>query len=411
MARLLRFWIDIKGSIWLIPSIFTVLAIGLAMASVTLDRSLQSSDWLPEQWFFFEVGSEGARGVLGVIAGSLITVTGVVFSITVVALQLASSQFTPRVLRSFITDRTNQIVFGTFIATFTYALLVQRTVRSVSDDLERFVPSISVNIAVLLALVSIGLLIRFIDHITRSIRASQIIHRVSTDLCEAIETLFPEKFGQPAPNDLAQLEADLASRDEPLRVCAIEAGYLQTIDAYTIFHLDLKTPLTIRMEQAIGEFVLPGEVLLSVWAEASIDEQQLCSDLREACVLGLSRTNEQDVAWGLIELSDIAIKALSPGINDPTTAVMVIDRLGEGLVILGRRALPEALRTDADGQVQVITRQISFAHAVEVSFGRIRQYGADQPMIKARLHTVMSRVAAQIPEAQRVCIDCELAKL
>jgi uncharacterized membrane protein len=411
MIKLSRFWINIKSSIWLIPSIFAILAIVLAIASIALDRYVQSSGLIPDQWFIFDVGSEGARGVLGVIAGSIITVTGVVFSITVVALQLASSQFTPRVLRSFITDRTNQIVFGSFIATFTYALLVQRTVRSASDDFERFVPAISVNIAVLLSLVSIGLLIRFIDHITRSIRASQIIHRVSTDLREAIDTLFPEKFGHPAPTELEQLEADLALRGEALQVCATEAGYLQTINAHTIFHLKPEAPLTIRMEQNIGDFVLPGEVLFSVWTEATEDEQQICCDLRKACVLGLSRTNEQDVAWGLIELSDIAIKALSPGINDPTTAAMVIDRLGESLVMLGNRALPDTLRTGADGQVQVITQRISFAHAVEVSFGRIRHYSADHPMIKAQLNKVMNRVAAQVSEAQRGCLDHELAIL
>lgn len=411
MGNLSRFWLNIRSSIWLIPTICAFLAVGLAIATVWADRRFQTGDTLAAQWFLFDVGAEGARGVLGVIAGSIITVTGVVFSITVVALQLASSQFTPRVLRSFIADRTNQLVFGGFIGTFTYALLVQRTVRSADDDLERFVPSISVTVALLLALVSIGLLIRFIDHITRSIRASHIIHRVTQDVCDAIDTLFPEQFGRPDPAGLAKLEAELARRDAPLRVCAEQAGYLQTIDARAIFDLAAGGPLVIRMEQDIGAFVLPGELLLSVWGEASLDNDDLCRQLRGACVLGSSRTNDQDVAWGLTELSDIAVKALSPGINDPTTAAMAIDRLGESLVRLGNRSLPERLRTGADGTIRVIARRIAFQDAVETAFAQICHYGADQPLILDRLRDVVSRVAAHVPEAQREPLECAVARL
>jgi uncharacterized membrane protein len=411
MIKLLRLWLHIKNSIWFIPSVCTIMAIVLAIVTIGIDRRFQLDRAMFGQWFFFGVGAEGARGVLGVIAGSIITVTGVVFSITVVALQLASSQFTPRVLRSFIADRTNQIVFGGFIGTFTYALLVQRTVRVEDDDLQRFVPSISVNIAVLLALVSMGLLIRFIDHITRSIRASHIISRVSHDTCEAIDSLFPEQFGRPASTDLAQLEATLAQRDEPLRVCAEQAGYLQTIDARSIFRVDTNAPLIIRLEQVIGTFVLPGDLLLSVWADAPVDEAKLCSDLRSACVLGMNRTNDQDVAWGLVELSDIAIKALSPGINDPTTAAMVIDRLGESLVILGNRPLPARLRTDADGRIQVIAQCITFAQAVELAFAQIRHYGAEHPQIIARLRDMMERVATLVPEQQRLPLRDQMAQL
>jgi uncharacterized membrane protein len=164
----------LKGSLWFIPTLLVLGAFALAFVTVVVDRRFEGSR-AQATWFLFGVGAEGARGVLSAIAGSIITVTGVVFSITIVALQLASTQYSPRVLRTFLEDRANQVVLGVFIATFTYSLLILRTVRGESDDLDAFVPSISVSTALLLGIVSVGLLIFFINHIAQSIRASVII--------------------------------------------------------------------------------------------------------------------------------------------------------------------------------------------------------------------------------------------
>jgi uncharacterized membrane protein len=192
MARIRALWSGIIDSLWFLPAVMTAAGGALALVLVRLDASvvgpLESSDlgWL------FTGGAAGARGVLAAISGSLITVTGVVFSVTIVALQLASSQFTPRVLRQFMSDRANQLVLGVFIGTFTYSLLVQRTVRAVLEEGgTAFVPSVSVTVAVILALVSIGFLIFFIDHAARSIQADVILQRVTHDTLDAIHLRLP----------------------------------------------------------------------------------------------------------------------------------------------------------------------------------------------------------------------------
>ena len=218
---------------WLLPATLTTGACVLAAITITLDRK---GIVVPDNaWFMLASGAEGARGVLSTIAGGIITVTGVVFSITIVVLQLASSQYSPRILRSFTEDRINQLVLGVFIATFTYSLLVLRTVRSSFDDYDRFVPSLSVNIAVLLALLSIGLLIYFVNHIATAIQAEAIIERVTRDAIDVVERLFPEEMGDDATDGVDQ--GEILKGDIETAVTAERGGYLQSVDDSAIMKL------------------------------------------------------------------------------------------------------------------------------------------------------------------------------
>ncbi|MBW3656067.1 MAG: DUF2254 domain-containing protein, partial [Gemmatimonadetes bacterium] len=351
-------------------------------------------------------GAEGARGVLSAIAGGLITVTGVAFSVTIVALQLASSQFTPRVLRNFTADRTNRVVLGVLIGTFTYTVLVLRVVRSEFADYDAFVPRIAVSVAVLLVLVSIGFLITFINHAARSIDVSVILDRVARQAVDQVERLFPVQVGDP-PTAPAADEDPLDGT--PARVPALQSGYLQAVDGNSLLKLDAGAPLVVRMETRIGTFVLPGETLASVWPAARADER-IRDAIHRAFIVGPERTPNQDVEFGLLEMADIAVKALSPGINDPTTAFLCIDRLSQVLAALARRDPPPDLRT-GDGRVRFIAVHTTFDRAVGLSFDQIRHFGQDNPAVLRKLLDAVTRLSALAPLDRRRPLDALAAGL
>ena len=400
-------WTRVRESLWFLPAVLTGCGALLAFATVWLDkRELLGGR---TYWFLFASGAEGARGVLSTIAGSIITVTGVVFSITIVVLQLASSQFTPRVLRSFTENRANQLVLGVFIGTFTYSLLVLRTVRSAMEDHAHFVPALSVTIALALALVSIGFLIFFINHIARSIQAEIIIDRVTIDAMEIVDALFPERLGEPARRSNAELTLPDDPADGWCPIYAAESGYLQAVDEDALIDLAVEHDLVLKMERRIGEFLIEGDALAFVSRQKLRDGAY--ADIRSAFRLGAERTRHQDVERGLIELSDIAIRALSPGINDPTTACACIDRLTQVLTLLSERSFPDILRAGDDGRVRIVARRPTFDELVHLSYSQIRHFGASNPAVASRLSESLERLAARVQPQHRASVERELAEV
>ena len=405
-------WTRVRDSLWLLPSIAVVVGAGLATFIVRVPAPAVESR-LAWVWLFGG-GAEGARGVLSAIAGSLITVTGTVFSVTIVALQLASSQFTPRLLRSFVADRVNQTVLAVFIGTFTYSLLVLRTIRAETATAAAFVPSVGVTIALLLLLVSIAALIVFIDHAAQSIRAPVILHRETQRSLGQITTMFPEDAGRPVsaddPGALATTDA------AALVVRAAEAGYLQAVDAHALWRLDGvehgggpgSGPATIRMELHVGAFAFPGRPIASVWPGAR-DPAAIERAVRDAFVLGIERTPQQDVEFGFVELSDIAVKALSPSINDPTTAMHCIDRLTQLLAARGARTRPALLRTSPGGAVRLLVRDTPFDRAVGLAFDQIRHFGADNPAIAKKLLESLGDLASVVAPDVRPVLATQIA--
>lgn len=395
LARLRLAWARVRDSLWFLPGVLTLAGTVLAIAVTQAEERGVFDVEMLRSWVFAG-GVDGARGVLGTIAGGLITVTGVVFSVTIVALQLASTQFTPRILRNFTADRGNQLVLGVFIGTFTYTLLVLRTIRSAADGEDPFVPRVGVTLAVLLVLVAIGFLIFYINHSARSIQVAAILDRVTRRTLGDVHRLFPE------PTD----HADDAEPPDPhpagrpsVTVAADAAGYLQAVDGRGLFELGKARRLVIAMEPYVGDFILPGQPLATVSPPDAADEE-VCGHIRKAFLLGPERTSEQDVEFGIVEVSDIAIKALSPGINDPTTAFHCIDRLSEILLEMGTRAAPSPWRTE-QGQVHYLARHPTFERAVGLSFDQIRHFGASNPGIARKLLEVLTRLAALVPSARR----------
>lgn len=400
LARLRLAWMRTRDSLWFLPGTFTVFAAVTAFALTQAELRGAFDVEVLRSWVFGG-GVDGARGMLQAIAGGLITVIGVVFSVTIVALQLASSQFTPRVLRNFTSDRGNQLVLSVFIGTFTYTLLVLRTVRSASDGESPFVPRVAVTLAVLLVLVSIGFLIFFINHSARSIQVAAILDRVAARTLGQVHRQFPERMGHA---DDAVPDPGVPGR-EWATVTADAAGYLQVVDGRGLFRLGEGGGMLIAMEPELGDFVLPGQALARVSPPGALDDE-VRGRVRQAFVLGSERTPGQDTAFGLVEIADIAVKALSPGINDPTTALQCIDRLSEILLALGTRRAPDPWRTER-GEVHYLARELAFGRAVSVAFDQVRHYGASNPVVASRLLAALARLAEQVPPARRTPLHAQ----
>lgn len=396
-------WARISTSLWFIPAVLTLLAMALAVLTIWID----SREVFARDSVVFAVGAEGARGVLTTVAGSIITVTGVLFSITVVVLQLASSQFTPRVLRSFTEDRPTQLALGVFIGTFTYSLLVLRTVRGSADAYDSFTPWLSVTVALLLALVSMGFLIYYINHIAHSIQAEVILHRVAEDALEVVDQLFPEGLGEPAEAE-AHESVELPSGEAAV-LRAPRGGYLQAVDERRLIELAEQHDLVLQLEVRVGDFVLENDTLARVWPERLQDEvhDQLTATLQ----VGPERTRYQDVERGLVELTDVGVRALSPGLNDPTTAIVCIDRVTQVLARLAARRAPSLARRGGDGRLRVLARAPSFEDLVRLAYGPITHFGAGIPSVALRLVESLTRLMRRCVGDRRSILDVQLEQV
>ena len=344
-----------------------VAAVGLAALIISIDANVKLS--FVDNWpLLFGAGAEGARGLLSAVASSMITVAGVVFSITIVALSLTSSQYTSRVLRNFMRDRVNQTVLGVFVGIFAYCLVVLRTIRG--GDEGAFVPSLAVLAGLMLAFVGIGFLIYFIHHIALSIQAASIIAAVSAETIEAVEHLFPERLGQRIES-VADVEHTAKETHEWSIVHSQSTGYIESVDADALLNLASELNSIVRMERGISEFTIKGTPLVSIADVPSI-EPKVIEAINALYVVSRQRTVQQDAAFGIRQIVDVALKALSPGINDTTTAVMCSEYLTAILVPLASREIPSAHRYK-DDNLRVIARVSSFESLVAEAFDQIRQ--------------------------------------
>jgi uncharacterized membrane protein len=387
MEQLKALWTRVRDSLWFVPGLFTVGGAVMAVVLVELSERVLGDVDRYELWWLFGGSSSGARQILAAIAGSLITVTGTVFSVTIIALQLTSQQFTPRVLRNFMADRSNQVVLGVLIGTFTYALVVLRAVRGANDDADALVPVLAVTGAVIFALISVGFLIYFIDHVARSIQVNSILNNVAQTTAAAVHRIFHDG-GPPDTRPAAAAVFDDSSvgipDTPPAAVASRRSGYVQSVDRESIVRRAEKSDLTVRMEVGIGDFLIEGQRLYSIWPAAAVTED-VENWFRAATVLGPERTPYQDAELGLIEIVDIAVKAMSPSVNDPTTAMHSLDRIGQLLVAIGRSDAASTRFRTAQGRVCLVLRQPTFERAVGIGFTQIRHYSADNAGVMAKL--------------------------
>lgn len=390
-AHIRKYWDRLRSSFWFLPSVMTGWAVVLAFASISLDEAVMNQ-WLRSPDWAYTGGAEGASMVLGTIAGSMMTIAGVVFSMTLVALSLASSQFGSRLLRNFMRDTANQVVLGTFVATFVYCLLVMRTIRRAEDTF--FVPHLSVTIGVMFALVSLGVLIYFIHHVAISIQADEIVARVGSELIDEVERLFPQHIGQEATQPAAPLlDLGLAFSHESGTVSVAVDGYLQYIDGDALMALAEREDVLLRLERRPGQYVVCGSPLAMAWPGDKVTEK-FVAEVNSAFVLGNQRTSAQDVEFAVHQLVEIAVRALSPGINDPFTAMACVDRLGSALCRLAQRDMPSPHRFDEQGQLRIVAPAPTFSGIVDAAFNQIRQYARSSAAVTIRLLETITVIAA-----------------
>ncbi|MEJ2007501.1 MAG: DUF2254 domain-containing protein [Acidobacteriota bacterium] len=386
-VRLSNLWYRMRGSYWFVPALLVVMAVALAFVTTALSAGLRWQAWGPLQWIY-SGGPEGARTIFSTIAASMITVAGVVFSITIVALTLASSQFGPRLLVNFMRDTTNQVVLGIFIATFIYCLLAMRTVRSIPEH--SFVPYLSVAFALALALVNVGVLIFFIHHVSNSIRAENVIAAVSEDLNQAVERLIRKRSDEAEPPAGAPARPENFEEQSCL-MNAAKSGYLQAIDVDTLVHRATEHDLILHVKTRPGDFVVEGSCLLSAWPSERLTEE-IYNSLTSPFILGGERTSEQDIEFSIHQLVEVALRALSPGINDPHTAMNCIDWLGASLCRLADKYDPSPYRYGEQGRLRVILTPVTFAGLTNAAFDQIRQYGRTSVAVTLRLLETITTV-------------------
>lgn len=379
----------LRDSYWFTPGLIMLGAVGLSVLMPAVDRrwGIEALREVPFLYtWIYTGGPDGAGEVLSVIASSMITVAGVVFSITIVALSLASSQFGPRVLSSFMADRGNQIVLGTFVGTFLYSLLILRTIRGDGAPGESVVPHLSVTVALLLAIASLCVLIYFIHHVSISIQAPHLVAVISAELHHSIAKLPVKNRTEPVEAAAKEGTEALGTGDEEGGMVACpQTGYIEAIDYEGLIEMASRLDLKIRLDGRPGHYVIEGRPLAYVWPAAAVDER-LARRVGGVAAIGSHRTAVQDMEFPVEQLVEIAVRALSPGINDPFTAMNCIDQLSAGLLDLARKELPPSRLVDADGEVRVlVTRPVTFDGVVRAAFEQIRQNAAHHASVHMRM--------------------------
>lgn len=390
--KLSKLWDSLHSSFWFVPTLMVVLAIGLSFLTIKIDQSTET-DIIGELGWAYSLGPSGSRAILSAIAGSMVSVATTAFSITIVALQLASSQFGPRLLRNFMQDTSNQIVLGTFISTFVYSLMVLRTINGVDEN--EFVPHIAVTCGIGLAIASIGVLIYFIHHSAASIQVDNVISKVGSELDEVIDHLFPKQAGRGALKDRQEaLTSDIPANFDR-DACPIQAAsssYVQAVDTKQLMQIATEGNILLRLQQRPGDFVVKGSPLALVYPAESV-RKKLVEQINDAFVLGSQRTDQQDVEFSINQLVEIAARALSPGINDPFTAVRCIDQLSAALCHLAQKEIPSAYRYDDEDKLRLIAEPVTFVDVVDAAFNQIRQYGQTSVAVTMRLLEAIAVIA------------------
>jgi uncharacterized membrane protein len=393
-AARLREWLN--TGLWFLPMVWAFGAMGAAVGMVAIDQATGGDD---PSWLVFGRGTDSARQVLGVIAGSTIAFTGTVFSITIVALQLASTQFSPRVLRTFLRDRPSQHCFGVFVATALYSLMVLREVGSE----ELAVPGLALTGAFVLVVSSIFGFVFLVHHVSQSIRAVSIMEAVAAETRISIRQNFPldgdEPFATAQP-----------PTGEPTQVISLQRGPgdLLGIDENDLVEIARRHDCVLVLLPTVGDY-LPSN--LPIMAVHGGDGRVTATDILPHIGIGPERTLYQDTAFGFRQLVDIAEKALSPALNDPTTAVQCIDRLHDLLRRLAVRPLPSGRYGDADGNLRLIVPRPSWEDFVHLAFDEIRHFGIGSLQIPRRLRAALVDLKRAAPPHRHSVLDEQLAAL
>ncbi|MFU8841087.1 MAG: DUF2254 domain-containing protein [Nitriliruptoraceae bacterium] len=391
-VRLQGWWDDLRDSLWLIPTVTVLLAASLASLLAMLEPLPGA---IPEGLVFTGT-PDGARAILSSLAGAIITVVGLVFSLTVVALQMAASQFTPRLLRTFLRDRRVQVVLSGMIGSAVYSVGVLRLVRTSGEGVDPFVPRLAVTVALLFAFVAVGLLLFFLHHVTQHLRVDVVMNEIVTFSVRQLDKV---------PSSREMLPDQLAP-DPPghaVPVWARRDGYLQLVDIGGLAAEARSAGIRVRLRPTLGDWVTAGTTLAWAWGEEDGngpgDREEVTALVHRHLHLGVDRTESTDLAFGLRQLQDVATRALSPGLNDPTTAVLAVTQMSAVLCRYSAHPLGDDVVEDDDGTVRAAAPRPGFGALLELAVGATRRYGRHDPEVLVALVTMLLDLAEHVADS------------
>ncbi|MEP6979184.1 MAG: DUF2254 domain-containing protein [Nakamurella sp.] len=400
-----------RTRLWPVPTLGVFVALVAGVLLPELDAAIDGDLSDTVSAYLFGGGASAARSVLDAIASSLITVTSLTFSLTVVTLQLASGQFSPRLLRTFTRDRFVHVTLAMFLATFVYALTVLRTVRTSAEQQVQFVPQVSVTVAFVLAVASVVTLVLFLAHLAREIRVETMVRSVHRDASASVARLLEK------PDDSERASPDEARPAEDTRlIIAPRSGFLTAVDMAGLSRAAAEADAVVSIDQLPGGFVASGTPLGRCWSRPGSGNASVGDELFESIptflTIGIERTDTQDFAFGLRQLTDVTAKALSPGINDPTTAIHALGHTSALLCEIAKYDLRSAVHRDDDGQVRVIRRRPAFDALLDEAVTQPRRYGAADPAVLGRLMGLLREVAWSARDhSQRQAVVHQLERL
>lgn len=389
MKKIIFFLKELLATFWFLPVLIIGFAILLSMAMVSLDNSISISQ---EGWvrFFLVNSSDSARSILSTISGAMIGVAGTVFSVTLVALTLASSQFGPRLIKKFMYVRLNQIVLGSYISTYLYCLLV---LNSVSDSNNySFIPPISILVAILAAIANIILLIIFIHQIAVSIQADKVVSDISDFIARQVKALFPEKMGDELEKeDLTDSVLGISAYPYKVSIKCTQSGYIQYIDSEGLMGHVTKHNALLELFNRPGSFIVEGAELGVLYSYTPFEDAAV-KHLIDQFVIGKIKTAQQDLEFSIHQMVEIAARALSPGVNDPFTAIACIDNLTSTMCYLAEAKFPSKYRFDKDNHLRIVTDALNFEGVLDAAFNQIRQFSKDSPAVIIRLMEALTTI-------------------
>ncbi len=382
-AKFMNLVYRLRATYWFLPSLMSIAAVLLAFGAIGLDRSLSLEVFRRLGFDYFNEPS-GASAMVSPLASSMITVAGTTFSITLAVLSLTSSQFGPRLLNNFMRDTGNQVVLGTFVSTYLYCLFVLRAIREGgSQSNEAFIPHLAVLLSLFFAVASLGVFIYFIHHTAESIQASSIISRIAGELEGMILKLYPERE-EATPRPPLSPAIFNPERAEVLTLTPQTSAYVQSVQEEELLAFATHHGVTLKSLHVPGTVLLTGQPALLLWPAGGLGEKA-SEKVASFFELGPRRTPERDLDFLFDQLSEMGLRALSPGVNDPVTAVRCIDRIAQGFNLLATRAEPETERYDDKGTLRLLLPRLELGQLVGETLGEMRRFSQDSVLVSQHL--------------------------
>ncbi len=389
-TRLITIWDAVRSSLWALPLAMVCGACALAYATLHIDVGSGGSS----VWFLFSGSAGQAPQFLSNLVTAMITMATLAVSITMVVLTLAAQQLGPRLIRSFMSDRRTQMALGLFVSTVVYLLLVLRS----AYGKENAVPNLAVTGGTVLVLICVATLLLFVHHLAQSIIADNVIDRVGAQLDGDIARLLPEETA-----DQPQAPSDIDKRGAP--VLLAHGGYVQAVDFQGIVNAAAQTDAVVALDIRAGQHAVPGRLAAHVSPKKAA-QGDLCQAIQNAVLVGRQRTAVQDLEFSIRQLVEIALRALSPGINDPYTANAVVDRLTLSIAFVMTRGAAKSVWQDQDGKVRLIAPVSTFDGITDAAFNQIRQQAL--PAVLIRMADNIGKLLQQADADHRAALEKHL---